>query len=936
MFLLNDILNFLGHTLFERILAVALLAAIGYLVWRWVAEPVYTTARGMWNFWRLRDRPSAILEITPPEYTDKSPLATQQLFLVLRKLIRHNEVTPLEIDATRKEGIRYLIRVRPNDAMTLQRQIAAYLPEAQFRVLKPEADEDVGTYSRVYELRQVNHYAYPLQAHEALELSDPVTFITGSMTKLKPGEKITMQLVLARHYSYWTNKLRSRIESTGYAILGGRVRHFVLSRPYWVWIVTAIYGLITNDLKATASLLLVLLVVSLFVNREAPDLSPAEQDIFAGVLNKLNQPLFRTDIRILVSAESDERFSELASGVTGSLAPLNSTYQGLGVPRLYPDRFGQKISHFKLKHRMPSFFVFDSNILSASELASIYHFPFGAIKTEGMARTHSRTLPAPTLLKNRSDDSGFDVVLGSNNHHGETTDVGLTAEEREQHMYVIGGTGNGKTTLLQYAIMQDIMNGKGVAVVDPHGDLAERLLRYIPEERIKDVIYFNPADISNPIGVNLIELPDMSGDELLLAKDFVAEAVVSVFRKIFSEDDTGGHRIEHVIRNAVHTAFAVEGANLFTVRKLLNNPDFRKQVVSRLEEDDIKDFWINEFGLAGDYQKYKSMDGVITKIGRFQRSVVTRRIMEQAKSTIDFGEILDGKILICNLAKGSIGEDTSAVLGTAILTQLQLAAYRRINTKEENRLPFYLYVDEFQNFVSPLFTQILSESRKYKLFLTMAEQSTSQQDKQLTENILDNAGSIICFRTGNPADEELMLHNFKGYVQEGEITHLPKYNFYMRIGAGEAQQAFSAKTIKVEDAGSEEIAKRVIESSKERFAIKYVPPEPKPEPQEELKPANNKTSVKKASAGRKRTQGARKSVYQRAAKWMMDELDREGSLGQEAAANHIGEKISKDCIELTEHGNPSISIKVRDEFKKLHRGSVRWTEGDMTWHKINP
>ena len=419
-------------------------------------------------------------------------------------------------------------------------------------------------------------------------------------------------------------------------------------------------------------------------------------------------------------------------------------------------------------------------------------------------------------------------------------------------MYVIGGTGNGKTTLLQYAIVQDIRNGKGVAVVDPHGDMATKLLKYIPEERIKDVIYFNPADVSNPIGLNLLELPDgLTGDELLLAKDFVTESIVSVFRKIFSEDDSGGHRIEHVLRNAVHTAFAVEGSTLFTIRKLLNNPEFRKKVVATLDDEDIKDFWINEFGLAGNYQKYKAMDGVTTKIGRFQRSVVTRRILEQEKSTINFDEILNGKILICNLAKGSIGEDTSAVLGTAILTRLQLAAYRRINTKEEDRRPFYVYVDEFQNFVSPLFIQILSESRKYKLSLTMAEQSTSQQDRELTENILDNAGTVISFRTGNPADEELMLHQFIGYVEEGEITHLPKYNFYMRIAAGESQEAFSGETIVLEDEGDEEMRERVIAASQKNYAKEYVKPkEEVTEPPKRDKPAS-KTNKPKTTTKRK-------------------------------------------------------------------------------------
>lgn len=839
MLYLNDILNFLGHTLFERILSVALLATVVYLAYRWTYQPAYITLKGMRNFWKLHNRPSAILEITPPAHIEKSPLATQQLFAILKQLTPRDEVTSLEIDATRKQGIRYLIHTYPDKAATLQRQTAAYLPEAQFRVLESPKAETISPYSRIFEVKQVYHYAFPLQAQEELDLSDPVTFITGAMTKLKPGEKMTMQLVLAPHYSYWTNRLRAKISSTGYAVLDRKLRHFMLSRPYWVWVITAIYGLFTNDLKATASLLLVLLVVSLFVNHEAPELTQSEQELFASILAKLNQPLFRADLRILVSAESNDRLYELSSGIRSSLAPLESvSAQQLYTPQLYPNWLGQKIEFFKFEHKLPSFFIFDSNILAASELASIYHFPYGVIKTEGMARLHSRTLPAPTLLKKRSDDNTFDVVLGDNNHHGETTEVGLTADERERHMYIIGGTGNGKTTLLQYAILQDIQNGKGVAVVDPHGDMAEKLLRYIPEERIKDVVYFNPRDISNPIGLNLLELPvGLTGDELLMAKDFVTESVVSVFRKIFSEDDSGGHRIEHVLRNAVHTAFAVEGATLFTIRKLLNNPDFRKQVVTKLEDEDIKDFWINEFGLAGNYQKYKAMDGVTTKIGRFQRSAVTRRILEQEKSTIDFDEILNGKILICNLAKGSIGEDTSAVLGTAILTRLQLAAYRRIAIKEEDRKPFYLYVDEFQNFVSPLFIQILSESRKYKLFLTMAEQSTSQQDRELTENILDNAGTIVCFRTGNPADEELMLHQFKEYVEEGEITHLPKYNFYMRIAAGEAQEAFSGKTIKIESVGSEEVAERVIESSRERYATKYVVPTPKPQFKEDTKPA---------------------------------------------------------------------------------------------------
>lgn len=391
--------------------------------------------------------------------------------------------------------------------------------------------------------------------------------------------------------------------------------------------------------------------------------------------------------------------------------------------------------------------------------------------------------------------------------------------------------------------------------------MTERLLSHIPKERIKDVIYLNPADISNPVGLNLLEIPDgLSGDDLLMAQDFVTEAVVSIFRKIFSEDGSGGHRIEHVLRNAVHTAFTVEGATLFTIRKLLNDPDFRKPIVAQLEDEDLKDFWTKEFVLAGNYQKYKALDGITTKIGRFQRSAVTRRIFEQASSTINFDEILDGKILICNLAKGSIGEDTSMVLGTTILTKLQIAAYRRIRVSEDERIPFYLYVDEFQNFVSPLFMQILSESRKYKLFLTMAEQSTSQQDHQMVENIFDNAGTIICFRTGNPADEKYLLPLFRPYVKEGEISSLPSFNFYMKISAVNPQEPVSGETVLLENEGDERIAKRVTEASRKNHAIEYKPPEvpkaKKVEKQPEVK--KKRKSQAKQSRGIPRKDNLRK------------------------------------------------------------------------------
>jgi hypothetical protein len=377
--------------------------------------------------------------------------------------------------------------------------------------------------------------------------------------------------------------------------------------------------------------------------------------------------------------------------------------------------------------------------------------------------------------------------------------------------------------MLFYSILQDIRAGNGIAVLDPHGDLAERILHYIPEDRINDVIYMNPDDLAHPVGVNLLELPEgLTGDDLLREKDLVTEATISVLRKIFSDDDSGGHRIEYVLRNSIQTVLTLENPTLFTVFELLNDAKFRRKVVKTLNDKNLKDFWDNELGKAGDFQRVKMAAGITAKIGRFLFSASAKRVLEQPKSTINFEDVLaNKKILICNFSKGMLGEDTSALFGTTILAKLQTAALRRARIGEQNRVPFFLYVDEFQNFATMGFVQMLSEARKYKLFLTMAEQSTSQQDQQrLVDIILANVGTIVCFRSGSPADERLVLPLFSPFIDQGEIANLPAYSYYVRIAAINAQEPMSGVTVVVEDRGSENTAKRVTESSRLLYAKK--------------------------------------------------------------------------------------------------------------------
>ena len=508
-------------------------------------------------------------------------------------------------------------------------------------------------------------------------------------------------------------------------------------------------------------------------------------------------------------------------------------------------------------HRLPALFPCHTIVLSASEVSSLYHFPIGEnSRTDNLVTSLSRTLAAPISLK---QDKKLDVVIGQNQHHGINTPIGLTEADRERHVYIIGGTGNGKTTMLQYAIVQDMQNGKGLAVVDPHGDMAETLLTHVPPERIKDVVYFNPDDIGYPIGLNLLELSEgLTGDELLREKDLITESVVSIFRKIFSEEDTGGHRIEYVLRNTIQTALTVPDATLFTVYDLLNDSDYRKSVIKTLEDKNLRNFWKNELGKAGDMQKVKMSAGITAKIGRFLFSASAKRVLEQPRSTIDFDDIINsGKILICNFSKGLVGEDTSELFGITVLAKLQLASLRRARLKQSERRAFHLYVDEFQNFATASFVQMLSESRKYKLFMTMAEQSTSQQkDQKMIDVILANVGTVLCFRTGNPQDERLLLPLFSPYIEQGEINNLPPFNFYARLSATTAQEPLSGHTLLLDSEGNNDVAMVAIENSRLIYAKKVEPenaevkpaPESKPSVTPQTKRGSTKTAPKRPAS----------------------------------------------------------------------------------------
>ena len=789
---------------------------------------------------------SILLELTPPSSTDKTAFTTAKLFSVIHELGKHKTLTDkllgkktvfsFEIVSTLQQGIRYLVRTSPDEANNLRRSILSYLPQVTVKTvneyLPNQIDKISGFNTKITEFKLSKHFAYPLQRQDTLEEHDPVAYITGMMTKLSLGELVAFQVVISPTYIKETNAISRKILNNEdvltyldsfrfpkYLQIVGlllsailKIVHFIIGQLCWV-----IQELRHGDSVTTFS-------GSITSNKQIRIYNTFEQQAIKGVQDKINQPLFETSIRVLICVKDKKELKERTKGFISSLATFSVLkYQSLKFKYNYLPLLLNKIRLWNFnKRRLSLIFNQSSTLLSISEISNLYHFPFKRVtQTENIVKAYSKELPAPLSLK---QDKKLDVIFGKNSYGGVTTDIGLSEEERKTHMYILGRTGSGKTTMMFSMAKHDIEQGHGLAFIDPHGDVSEDLLDSVPIDRKNDLIYVNPWDLKYPIGINILELtPGLREEEAELEKEVVCEGVISLFKKVFSKDENANaHRIEHILRNTIYTAFYIEDRTLFTINKLLTDNNFRKQVITKVDDEDLLNFWKSEFGKAGDFQVVKMTQGVTAKVGRFLRSPTARRMLEQTKSTINFDEILNGKILICNLSQGKLGEDTTKLIGTTILTKLQQAALKRANVSQTQRKPFYLYIDEFQNFATLSFIKIISEGRKYGLHLIIAEQSVSQQqDRSIVNQILANVTTVVIFRSGNYLDEELMLDQFSPYLQKGEIPSLPRYRFYIKISAFESEEPFSGETIYIPVNYDNKKIDQLLEASRKNWAIVY-------------------------------------------------------------------------------------------------------------------
>ncbi len=471
----------------------------------------------------------------------------------------------------------------------------------------------------------------------------------------------------------------------------------------------------------------------------------------------------------------------------------------------------------RMKRRSTHFLERRFQVLNSAELATIWHPPgflLEGVKNIAWGKTLSGEPPENLpIAKGATDESKRDTnFFATTEFKNEDQIFGLKTADRRKHTYIIGKTGAGKSTLIANMAIDDIRKGRGVGIVDPHGDLSEIILDFIPNRRVNDVVYLEPFDTARPFHLNVLENKNAQH------KDLIASGIVSIFYKLYAE--SWGPRLEYILRNVILTLLEIPNATLPDALPLLADREYRRKKVATLKDEVIKNFWLREFEMMPDKLRAEAISPIQNKVGQFVSSQMIRNVIGNPKSTVDLEEIMNsGKILILNLAQGKLGEDNASLLGAMLITRIQLAAMSRVYAKEEDRKDFFMYVDEFQNFATNAFIKILSEARKYRLSLTMANQYTEQLDEEIQRAIFGNVGTLISFVVG-ARDAYLLSKEFAEIYSENDLVSLGKYEIVTKLSIdGMTSSPFPAKTLPLPSVKNDNRDK-IVKLSKEKFGRK--------------------------------------------------------------------------------------------------------------------
>ena len=637
---------------------------------------------------------------------------------------------------------------------------------------------------------------FPIKTYQHLE-ADPLSNITNALSKIPVGEGAALQVIIKSSGNSWQRESRERMKlmqkGSGFGEYG--------KPSFAIKVLKEFIGIISAGGKSKEDQ----------QKEEAKvNLTPTQEEIIKAVEVKSTKIGFETNVRLVTSAQTKEKAETLLKELENSFSQFNSPEcNSFDIKETFLNKAGflnKTIYNFIFRN----FENKKKMILNTEELASLFHFPISTTETPQVKWLKAKQAPAP------SDIPSDGLILGHNIYRGEDKQIKIEKEDRRRHMYIIGQTGTGKSGFLGELIRQDIQNGEGLCVIDPHGDLVEDALGCIPKERAEDVILFDPSNTQKPIGLNLLEYDENYPEQ----KTFVINEMIKIFDKLYDLRATGGPMFEQYMRNAMllimdHPA---SGSTLVEISKVLSDPEFRKYKLSKCKNYTVVNFWEKEAEKAGGEAALANMVPYITsKLTQFISNDTMRPIIGQQKSSINFREIMDNKkILLVNLSKGKIGEMNAYLLGLVIVGKILVSSLSRTDIPQEERKDFYLYIDEFQNFTTDSISSILSEARKYRLSMNIAHQFLGQLPEEIQKSVFGNIGTMISFLIG-PEDAEFMSKQFTPVFNEQDLININNFNAYVRLMInGTISQGFNMAMYPPQK-GSMEIAKAV----KQLSVLKY-------------------------------------------------------------------------------------------------------------------
>jgi hypothetical protein len=803
------------HYLPYIVLAIVMILLLGVLL---------RIALRLLDWWQILRQNYVFIEITPPITANKTPLQATEWVSRLHGigssrskqegLQRLHYSQSLELSSTNRGGIRYVTRVPEQEYDLIKQSISPHLNNARIHTVDDYLPTNLNyKNARVLDFKQTGAFFLPLKTQESFQAHDPVGHLINALNGLQDNEHLVLQMIVIPTHFIENSTIQQRLQRNDDMLAyakkrkGGLIFKILVRFPLKV--LSEIVMFITDVAFSSPTQSYASMVVP-----TTRSITPMEQDLNNSILGKATQPHhFRVEIRALIVTEDSRQASVRTKAMRSTMSAYKTEHQSLQLKSNFPAFILNRYRLFKFTHRLPSLMRHHANRLSAAEIADIYHFPVSGTFTENLVQTLSHTLPA---TRSQKQGTGFDVVVGHNVHQDERTNIGLSAEIRRKHMYVIGSTGTGKSTLLKGCIYQDMENGKGLAVLDPHGDMFHELLAIVPKHRHKDVVIFDPSDRLHPVGLNMLS-PGIDFDSKEDANSWITSSVISVFSKL-TDKAFWGPRMEHILQSATLTALELPNPSLHTLQKLLTDKRFMREAVKEIKDPILKEFWQKEMIPLGDAQLATTVAPLTHRVGKFITDPMARNILLQPKTTLKLSEIMnDGKILLANLSKGDIGEDQSYFFGTLLTSLAWMAAYQRSRIDEDKRRDFYFYVDEFQNYAAPGFADISSEGRKFHIPLIVSHQNIAQiEDQNLLKVMAGNAHTFISLRA-SPSDEAFILPFMEPAVEKGNIVNLAPHHFFMKTTTDESELAFSGVTVPLDVKGSESNAKSVIEKSRKRY-----------------------------------------------------------------------------------------------------------------------